>query len=452
MKKALINKSTQKIILLVLLVGLIGIAGVVYLTYKVDDISKKYESVIAAGYEQKELMDEIRALLYRDQTLLLNHLKCPDQYEMWRIEKEESFIRNAVTRTIMELEDTIEDGEEKEIYHALYTNALGYLDNVDNVFRLSSNNEKNTADYYISTVMTGNINGVNDSIVKMKVLVDMDLQAAKADLEKSIISARRNAVVFIIFIVLVVIFVLRQCFRITSSMDKYRKSLEDELELKKEELIEHSRRLMEIQDNTIIGLANLIENRDGDTGLHVKRTSAFVALISKYALEQGYESSVIDADFVELLTKAAPMHDIGKIQVPDSILQKPGKLTKEEYDIMKTHAEKGGVIVSEVLEGIEEKEYIHIAQDVARYHHEKWNGQGYPEGLSERNIPVAARIMAVADVFDALISKRCYKDAFPVEDAFDIIKADAGSHFDPTLADIFLKHKDEVVSIIQQDG
>ena len=142
------------------------------------------------------------------------------------------------------------------------------------------------------------------------------------------------------------------------------------------------------------------------------------------------------------------MHDVGKIVVPDKILQKPGKLTDEEFEVMKTHATEGGRIVRDVLEGVEEKEYIQIAADVATYHHEKWNGKGYPKGLTEENIPLAARIMAIADVFDALVSKRCYKEAFSFEDAMSIIEKDAGAHFDPILTRVFLNNRDKIEKIM----
>ena len=134
------------------------------------------------------------------------------------------------------------------------------------------------------------------------------------------------------------------------------------------------------------------------------------------------------------------MHDVGKIVVPDRILRKPGKLTDEEYGVMKTHASAGGDVVRQILNGVTDEEYLKFASDIASYHHERWDGTGYPEGLSGEDIPLPARIMAIADVFDALISERCYKEAFPVDVALEIIRAESGSHFDPKLAEVFLKH------------
>ena len=152
---------------------------------------------------------------------------------------------------------------------------------------------------------------------------------------------------------------------------------------------------------------------------------------------------VIDDHFIELLYTLAPMHDVGKIVVSDRILCKPGKLTPEEFEDMKRHASEGGTIVRRVLSGITDEEYVTFAADIATYHHEKWNGKGYSKGLKGEEIPLSARIMAIADVFDALISKRCYKDAMSFEEAIAIIEEEAGEHFDPNLVAVFLRHKEE---------
>ena len=141
------------------------------------------------------------------------------------------------------------------------------------------------------------------------------------------------------------------------------------------------------------------------------------------------------------------MHDIGKIGVPDVVLQKPGRLTDEEFAIIKKHAADGGKIIRETFGHLGDKEYTEMAYQVARYHHEKWNGKGYPEGLKENDIPLCARIMAVADVFDAVSEKRCYREAMPLEQCFSIIKDGAGRDFDPVVAELFLEIKDKVTQI-----
>ena len=144
---------------------------------------------------------------------------------------------------------------------------------------------------------------------------------------------------------------------------------------------------------------------------------------------------------------AAPMHDIGKIAVPDVVLQKPGKLTDEEFAIIKQHTVNGGKIVMETFGHLGDEEYAKMAYEVARFHHEKWNGRGYPEGMKEDEIPLCARIMAVADVFDAISEKRCYRDAMPMDKCFAIIKEGSGTDFDPIIADLFVEIRDKVEEI-----
>ncbi len=205
------------------------------------------------------------------------------------------------------------------------------------------------------------------------------------------------------------------------------------------ELIADQEKISELQEHTISGLANLIESRDTETGEHVSRTCAYVKMIAENARREGIYADEIDDDFISLLYSLAPMHDVGKIIVPDRILKKPGKLTSEEFDKMKEHAAEGGSAVRRILKGVTDEDCMKFAADIATYHHERWDGTGYPKGLSGTQIPLAARIMAIADVYDALISERCYKKAIPVDEACRIIKDESGSHFDPKLASVFLE-------------
>ena len=239
------------------------------------------------------------------------------------------------------------------------------------------------------------------------------------------------------------------CVTITSHLDRYKVNLEQEIEQKNLSITQHNEKMMLLQDNIITGMANLIESRDGDTGEHIKRTSFYVNLLACALREHGLYTDILTDSYIELLTKAAPMHDIGKIVVPDSILQKPGRLTPEEFEAIKQHSAEGGRIVREVLGSIEEKDYVEIAADMAAHHHEKWDGSGYTAGLSEEGIPLSARIMAVADVFDALVSKRCYKSAMPLEEAFAELKRSAGTHFDPQLIAVFLGLRNEITEYLE---
>lgn len=206
-----------------------------------------------------------------------------------------------------------------------------------------------------------------------------------------------------------------------------------------DDLATQNERIKSMQTGVIFGIANLIESRDSSTGTHVKNTSNYVRMLAHAAKKAGVYPETIDDTFIELVISAAPLHDIGKIAVPDHILQKPGKLTDEEFTIMKTHTTEGGKMIRQVIEDTTDEKYIQVAYDVATYHHEKWNGTGYPYGLAGEDIPVSARIMAIADVYDALTMERVYKKPFPVEKALSIITEDSGSHFDPVLAPLFVE-------------
>lgn len=205
--------------------------------------------------------------------------------------------------------------------------------------------------------------------------------------------------------------------------------------------------LSRFHSETVMSFANLIENRDNNTGGHIKRTSRYVGLIAEELRARSYYSEVLTKDYITNLLKAAPMHDIGKVSVPDEILQKPGRLTDEEYVIMKKHAENGGNIIRETFRNLGDEEFRIMAFEVARYHHEKWNGKGYPDGLIGKDIPLCARIMAVADVFDAVSEKRCYRDAMPLDRCFKIIAEGSGKDFDPLIAGIFLDICDKVEAV-----
>ena len=211
---------------------------------------------------------------------------------------------------------------------------------------------------------------------------------------------------------------------------------------KHEQLVANQQRMQQMQVHTISGMANLIESRDLETGEHVSRTSQYVKTLAECARRDGVYADAISDHFISTLYMMAPMHDIGKIVVPDHILKKPGRLTAEEFDEIKRHASEGGRVVREVLSGVADEDYVALASDVATYHHERWDGTGYPAVLAGEAIPLSARIMAIADVYDALISERCYKNPMSKEDAFEIIRQESGTHFDPKLAAVFLDHRE----------
>jgi response regulator RpfG family c-di-GMP phosphodiesterase len=216
---------------------------------------------------------------------------------------------------------------------------------------------------------------------------------------------------------------------------------------KNAELERSRQRIIEMQNHTIESLSNLVESRDESTGKHVRRTISYVEVLSSQLMQNGYFTDILTPGYILLLKRAAPMHDIGKIVVPDAILKKPGRLTHSEFLQMKRHASEGGRIVHEILDGYEDPEYIQITADIATHHHEKWNGTGYPGKLVGEAIPLSARIMAIADVFDALVSPRVYKSPMSYDEAFQIIEEGIGVHFDPVIAREFLNIKEKAAAI-----
>ena len=201
-------------------------------------------------------------------------------------------------------------------------------------------------------------------------------------------------------------------------------------ELQKE-VAAKTERIVALHDKLLIGMATMVESRDNSTGGHIKRTSAGVRILTETIKEDG--SMTLPDGFYERIIKAAPMHDLGKIAVDDAILRKPGRFTPEEYEVMKTHAAEGAKIVREILADTDDREFCRIAENVAHYHHERYDGSGYPDKLKGDEIPLEAKIMAIADVYDALVSKRVYKDSYSFEDADRIILEGMGTQFDPAL-------------------
>lgn len=216
-----------------------------------------------------------------------------------------------------------------------------------------------------------------------------------------------------------------------------------------EEVKEKGEELSHMQNGLIYVLADIVESRDKCTGDHIRKTAAYVSLIMRRMKEKGiYEDKLTD-EYIEDVTNSAPLHDVGKIHVSDLILNKESRLTDEDYDIMKSHTTAGSEIILNAMSLVSDNGYLQEAKNLANYHHERWDGKGYPSGLKGEEIPLSARIMAVADVFDALVSKRSYKEPFTVEQAMKIIKDGAGTQFDPQIAEVFVESEEEVREILQ---
>ncbi len=214
-----------------------------------------------------------------------------------------------------------------------------------------------------------------------------------------------------------------------------------------------SEQIANMQNNLIMILADLVESRDKCTGNHIKNTSIYTKMIMQKMKEKGIYADQLTDQFIHDVGSGAPLHDVGKIHISDVLLNKPGKLTDEEFEIMKTHTTSGGEIIEHAMEmmgGEGYSSYLSEAKNLTLYHHEKWNGKGYPAGLKGDEIPLSARIMAVADVFDALVARRSYKPGFPFEKAVAIIKEESGTHFDPKIVDAFMLCLDEARTVAEE--
>lgn len=228
--------------------------------------------------------------------------------------------------------------------------------------------------------------------------------------------------------------------------EKNRLLLENEKKLYKynqqlEELVDEKvKEISESQMATIFALVNLAESRDDDTGAHIERTSIHCKRMAQYLRKLPEYENIIDDNYIDNIFKASPLHDIGKVGIPDKILLKPGRLTGEEFEIMKTHVDLGYKTLSEVENAYPGNSFLKMGMDITRYHHEKWDGSGYPQGLKGKGIPLSARIMAIVDVYDALRSKRVYKEAFDHKRSMEIIKSSSGAHFDPVLVQVFMEN------------
>lgn len=211
------------------------------------------------------------------------------------------------------------------------------------------------------------------------------------------------------------------------------------------------RELAEAQQATIFALAKLAEQRDDDTGAHLERVREYCKLLAQQLCEHSPYADHISVTFVECIQHASPLHDIGKVAIPDSILKKPGKLTSEEFEIMKTHTVIGAENMQTVFNRYAHNHFIGMGIEIALYHHERWDGTGYPDGLVGRNIPLSARIMAVADCYDAIRSNRCYRKGLDHEKVKNILLEESGSHFDPEVINAFIALEERFSHIMKTE-
>jgi putative two-component system response regulator len=233
-------------------------------------------------------------------------------------------------------------------------------------------------------------------------------------------------------------------------LEEARLVLENQNIVLEERVKERTKLIERTNSATIYCLAALAETRDPETGEHIKRTQKYIRELALELSTKEEYKDVLTNEYIELLYKSAPLHDIGKVGIKDSILLKPGKLTEEEFEEMKKHTTYGGESLMVGIKELGEESFLTLAKEIALTHHEKWDGSGYPRGLSKQEIPISGRLMALSDVYDALISKRVYKEAFTHEEAKNIILEGRGAHFDPDIVDAFIKRESKFIEIMKE--
>lgn len=431
------RRKLKQLIIILLVILLINVVANVYLTGNVYKVKQNYNKILDEYVQVEDTMNTLIRNVYGIQAITLTVVITDDDIERYNSNEQIEKFHQECMDNLNTLKGKFDSDEELKIYHNLYSNYLNYKNEQESLKDLG---KTDAARYFVNSVLEPRINSMNSDMESLIEIGEKKIENVKEEIkdrdDQSKIIIISVIVTSIIALITLFVYFIRYSGRIIDTFDK--------------EKSDHEKALINMQGKTIEGMAELVESRDGDTGTHVKNTAKYVEMIARQlALDSVYKDKM-DEEYIGLLKRFAPLHDVGKIVVSDTILLKPGRLTDEEFEIMKTHTTEGGKIINSILLGIESDDKVKIARDIAKNHHEKWNGKGYPEGLKGEEIPLSARIMSVADVFDALISKRCYKKAFPVSEAFDIIEEDSGVQFDPVVVEAFLKLRPKIEKYLEK--
>jgi HD-GYP domain-containing protein (c-di-GMP phosphodiesterase class II) len=387
-----------------------------------------YEIILNQYIKNEEDMFRVSQLMYEMQSFTLSQIVSNDQETIEQYAEKIIDLDDEILTLLDSYGKNITDQEESDTFHSLYSCYVNYKDMQEAAANMNKKDSLETAHYYVNTVMETELSNMNEYLDRIYTLTEERISVVHNSIIRN--NQIMNWIIGVFALIsVVVIFVLLLIFRRLS--DNIVLSFDREQQ-------EHKERVMHMQQRTIENMAELVENRDGSTGAHIRNTAFYVDLIAKKLAEDSEYKNEMTEEYITSLRQFAPLHDVGKIVVPDSILLKPGKLSPGEFEQMKRHTVEGGRIIDSMLTDIETDEHLQIARNIATCHHEKWDGTGYPLGLSGTNIPLCARVMAVADVFDALISKRCYKEAFTLSNAYDIIENAIGTQFDPIVGNAFL--------------
>lgn len=445
------KKVAHKIFLACISAFLVVLIGFSSIAIVFQNMRQIYENSMEEAIENSIFMDKIRRLVNQELLTSSFYTIATSNEVLAHYEQVEKNIRAELTECLSDFGKRMVGNEKAKIFHTINAGCQSVFQDNDLIRSMHSNGSKIYVEQYILGNIAHSKEILDSGLNSLAKYIDSELARTKKNLSfhYKMIVVSFSVAVFMSIGISVVLTVV--CTMFTSQLEINKNNLQNDIIEKTDEIKEQNKKIIYIQEQTIYGMANLIESRDSDTGEHVKRTSLYVELLGKAAKEAGYHKEIITDGYIELLKKAAPMHDIGKIAVSDSILKKPGKLTEEEFKKIQNHTIAGEKIIREVLSGIESEDYVKIAADIAVSHHERWDGNGYPYKLKGEEIPLEARIMAIADVFDALVSPRCYKDPFSTDEAFEIISLSRGTHFDPVLTDLFISKKDEVIKIFENN-
>ncbi len=442
------KKVTFKILIACVASFLVVLLGFVTISLGFKNMFES-SKILAEGISYTTHMDKVRKLVNEELSVGYFYVLATSDSVLEQYSLQEEYVRAELSACLKEFGELMRGNEKEQLFHRINSGCVAIFNEISIAMDLRHAGSKMLAEQYITKNLVRSTNVLNYDLEDLGAYIDNKFNFAQ---EKMSYSSAMSMISFLITVVVVIIafaaFIVL-CLILTSKLEHNRNSLQIDVDRKSEKITEQNKKIIYMQEQTIYGIANLIESRDSDTGGHVKRTSLYVEVLANAAFEYGYHPEVITAEYVELLKKAAPMHDIGKVVIPDSILKKTSKLSEEEYKVMQSHTVAGGKIIREILSNIESEDYVNIAADVATSHHERWDGHGYPYKLKGEEIPVSARIMSIADIFDALVSQRSYKEPFSVDEAFRIIGMSKRTRLDPILTDLFLMKKSQIIEIFK---
>ncbi len=434
------KENVKKLLIVIIIICLVNIVFDAFLYYNLRAQRNEYETILNTYITKEEDMLRLNKLMYEMQSRVFAQVMKKDEASFQANADAIEELHTEIMEVFAHYDALITEPEEYDIYHLVYSGYISYKEQAELIEDFSGDDSVKTAHYYVNTIMFNNLEEMNGNLKSLYEMTEKDILEIHDILEAN---RRFTGIVTILFGVL-------SLAVITGLLIAFRRLSGSIFLTFTSEQRAHEETIIHMQSKTIEGMADLVESRDGNTGQHVKNTAYYVELIARKMAQGEKYKDVLHPEYIDLLKRFAPLHDIGKIVISDTILLKPGKLTAEEFDRMKEHTVEGGAIIDNILGNIENPENVKIARDIATYHHEKWDGSGYPSGLSGRDIPLSARIMSIADVFDALISKRCYKDAFSIDSAYEMICGSAGSQFDPDVVSAFLDLRPEIESYLSE--